>query len=145
METMGLFKSTQLFYDASGYADGAANSLMSTLRYDGYEVDGVQLPSGDWDISIKKGNLFKAVLGLQTALKIVISPAKPHLFVKAGVGIFGQQAIPAILTFCVWWPFAIPQIWGVIKQVKLDNIVMTHIHTELERLAGRKVSSKVID
>ena len=61
---MGLFKSTQLFYDVSGYADGVASSLMSTLRYDGYEVDGVKLPSGEWDISIKKGNLFKAVLGL---------------------------------------------------------------------------------
>lgn len=118
---------------------------MSTLRYDGYEVDGVKLPSGEWDISVKKGNLFKAVLGLQTALKILISPANPHVYVKAGVGIFGQQAIPAILTFCVWWPFAIPQIWGVIKQVKLDNVVMSHIQTEFDRLAGRKVSSKVID
>jgi len=28
---------------------------MSTLRYDGYEVDGVKLPSGEWDISVKKG------------------------------------------------------------------------------------------
>ena len=36
---MGLFKSTQLFYDVSGYADDVASSLMSTLRYDGYEVD----------------------------------------------------------------------------------------------------------
>ena len=68
---MGLFKSTQLFYDVSGYADDVASSLMSTLRYDGYEVDGVKLPSGEWDISVKKGNLFKAVLGLQTALKIL--------------------------------------------------------------------------
>lgn len=74
---MGLFKSTQLFYDVSGYADDVASSLMSTLRYDGYEVDGVKLPSGEWDISVKKGNLFKAVLGLQTALKILISPAGP--------------------------------------------------------------------
>lgn len=142
---MGLFKSTQLFYDVSDYADDIAGSLMSTLRYDGYEVDGVKLPSGEWDISIKKGNLFKAVLGLQTALKILISPVNPHIYVKAGVGIFGQQAIPAILTFCVWWPFVIPQIWGVIKQVKLDNIVMERIQTEFDRLAGRKVFSKVID
>lgn len=142
---MGLFKSTQFFYDVSAYADNVASSLMSTLRYDGYEVDGVKLPSGEWDISVKKGNLFKAVLGLQTALKIIISPAAPHVYVKAGVGIFGQQAIPAILTFCVWWPFAIPQIWGIVKQLKLDNVVMSHIQTEFDRLAGRKVISKVID
>lgn len=101
---MGLFRSTKLFCDVAPYSDTVANSLMSSLRYDGYEVDGIKLPSGDWDISIKKGNLFKAVLGLQTALKIRISPAVPHVYVKASVGIFGQQAIPTALTVCVWWP-----------------------------------------
>lgn len=67
---------------------------MSSMRYDGYEVDGIKLPFGDWNISIKKRDLFKAVLGLQTALKIKISLAVPHVHVKAGVGIFGQQIIP---------------------------------------------------
>ena len=69
---MGLFKSTKLFCNVAPHADAVANSMMSSMRYDGYEVDGVKLPSGDWDISIKKGDLFKAVLGLQTALKIKI-------------------------------------------------------------------------
>ena len=52
---MGLFRSTKLFCDVAPYSDTVANSLMSSLRYDGYEVDGIKLPSGDWDISIKKG------------------------------------------------------------------------------------------
>lgn len=142
---MGLFKSTRLFFNASAYTDSAANNLMTSLRYDGYEIDGVKLPSGDWDISIKKGNLFRAVLGLQTALKIVISPASPHVYVKAGVGIFGQQAIPTILTVWVWWPFAIPQIWGIIRQSKLDKIVLDKIQTEFDRLSGRSILSKNIE
>lgn len=91
---MGLFRSTKLFCDVAPYSDTVANSLMSSLRYDGYEVDGIKLPSGDWDISIKKGNLFKAVLGLQTALKIRISPAVPHVYVKASVGIFWSASYP---------------------------------------------------
>lgn len=142
---MGLFKSTRLFFNASVYTDSAANNLMASLRYDGYEIDGVKLPSGDWDISIKKGNLFRAVLGLQTALKIVISPASPHVYVKAGVGIFGQQAIPTILTVWVWWPFAIPQIWGIIRQSKLDKMVLDKIQTEFDRLSGRSILSKNIE
>lgn len=142
---MGLFKSTRLFFNASAYTDRAANSLMTSLRYDGYEIDGVKLPSGDWDISIKKGNLFRAVLGLQTALKIVISPASPHVYVKAGVGIFGQQAIPTILTVWVWWPFAIPQIWGIIRQSKLDKMILDKIQTEFDRLSGRSILSKNIE
>ena len=79
---MGLFKSTKLFCNVAPHADAVANSLMSSMRYDGYEVDGVKLPSGDWDISIKKGDLFKAVLGLQTALKIKISQPPGHFVSK---------------------------------------------------------------
>lgn len=142
---MGLFRSTKLFCDVAPYSDTVANSLMSSLRYDGYEVDGIKLPSGDWDISIKKGNLFKAVLGLQTALKIRISPAVPHVYVKASVGIFGQQAIPTALTVCAWWPFAIPQLWGMIQQNKLDKLVMDKIQNEFNRLARYPVVSRNID
>ena len=142
---MGLFKSTKLFCNVAVHVDAVANSLMSSMRYDGYEVDGIKLPSGDWDISIKKGNLFKAVLGLQTALKIRISPATPHVYVKAGVGIFGQQVIPTVLTVFVWWPFAIPQIWGMIQQNKLDKLVMDKVQYEFNRLTGHSVVSKNID
>ena len=142
---MGVFKSTRLFYNVSAHADTVVNNLMTSMRYEGYEVNGIKMPSGDWDISIKKGALFKAVLGLQTALKIVISPAAPHVYVKAGVGIFGQQVIPTVLTICIWWPFVIPQIWGVIKQSKLDKIVMEKVQDEFNCVSGRTVLSKIID
>lgn len=39
---MGLFKSTKLFCNVATHADAVANSLMSYMRYDGYEVDGVK-------------------------------------------------------------------------------------------------------
>lgn len=142
---MGLFKSTRLFYNVAGHEDRVAGNLMASLRYEGYEVDGIKMPSGDWDISVRKGNLFKAVLGLQTALKIHISPATPHVWVKAGVGIFGQQTIPTVLTTCIWWPFIIPQLWGIIKQVNLDNLVMVYVQSAFDQETQRNVASKVID
>lgn len=137
-----MFKSSRLFYDVSKYTDTVAANVMKKLRQQGFEVDGIKMPSGDWDISIKKGNLFKAVLGLQTALKITISNTPPHVCVKAGVGIFGQQAIPTVLTLCVWWPFAITQIWGLIKQYKLDSTVLDTIYNEYCSVSGRAVSYK---
>lgn len=142
---MGLFKSTKLFCNVAAHADSAANNMMASMRAEGYEVEGVKLPSGDWDISIKKGNMFAAILGMQTALKVLISPAAPHVYVKAGVGIFGQQAIPTLLTTCVWLPFAIPQIWGLIKQSKLDEQVMDKVHTEFSRLSASPVVVKIMD
>ena len=137
-----MFNSSRLFYNVAPFTDNVATNVMNQLRYQGYEVDGIKLPSGDWDISVKKGNLFKAVLGLQTALKITISNTPPHACAKASVGIFGQQAIPTILTVCGWWPFAITQIWGIIKQYKLDETVLDTIFNEYCSVSGRTVSFK---
>ena len=137
-----MFKSSRIFYHVSQYTDQVATNVVDKLRQQGFEVNWVKMPSGDWDISIKKGNLFKAVLGLQTALKITLSNTAPHVCAKAGVGIFGQQAIPTILTVCVWWPFAITQIWGIIKQAKLDQTVLDTIYNEYCSLSGRTVSYK---
>jgi len=142
---MGILKSSTLYYNTSAYADAMANRLMQNLRYDGYEVDGVKLPSGEWDISVKKGNLFKAVIGLQTALKIKVSNINPHVCVTTDVGIFGQQAIPAVLTICVWWPFAITQIWGLIKQHKLDKYIMDKALDIFTTLSGRTVTTKALN
>lgn len=142
---MGILKSSILFYNTSSHADRMANNLMQALRYEGYEVDGVKLPSGEWDISVKKGNLFKAVLGLQTAMKIKVSPTPPHTYVSTDVGIFGQQAIPTILTVCLWWPIAITQIWGIIKQQRLDKFVLEKSQEIFTALAGHPVMSKTIN
>jgi len=137
-----MFNSSRLFYNVAPFTDSVATNVMNQLRYQGFEVDGIKMPSGDWDISIKKGNLFKAVLGLQTALKITISNTTPHACAKANVGIFGQQAVPTVLTVCVWWPFAITQIWGLIKQYRLDETVLDTIYNEYCALSGRTVSFK---
>lgn len=139
-----MFNSSRLFYNVATYTDTVATNVMAKLHYEGYEVDGIKLPSGDWDISIKKGNLFKAVLGMQSALKIRISNTSPHACAKASVGIFGQQAIPTVLTVCVWWPFAITQIWGLIKQYKLDETVLDTIYNEYCRVSGRAISYKLL-
>ena len=93
------------------------------------------------DVEFTRGNL----PAINNALKIKISPAVPHVYVKASVGIFGQQAIPTVLTVCVWWPFAIPQLWGMIQQNKLDKLVMDKIQGEFNRLAGHPVTARVID
>lgn len=142
---MGFFKSSVIYYNASNYTDLLATELQQVFRYEDYEVSGIKLPSGEWDISIRKGNLFKAVLGLQTALKIKITPTSPHICISTDVGIFGQQAIPTLLTVCVWWPIAISQIWGIVKQRKLDNLVYHRALNILTKLTGRFVTMKILN
>lgn len=40
---------------------------------------------------------------------------------EAGVSVFRQQFIPTIITMCFFSPIVIAQIWGMIKQSKLDE------------------------
>jgi len=78
--------------------------------------------SGDvYDISLAKGSIFKAVLGMKSALKITLTPRGNSVHIKAGVGIFGQQAIPTAITMFAFWPVLIPQIWGMVQQSQLDD------------------------
>ena len=79
------------------------------------------LSSGGYDISITKGGLFKAVLGMKTALKITLLPFDGKIRFEAGVGIFGQQAIPSVISMFFFWPVLLTQIWGLIAQSKLDD------------------------
>jgi len=41
--------------------------------------------------------------------------------VDAGVGIFGQQAIPTAITLLVFWPVIIAQVWNMAKEADLDD------------------------
>lgn len=98
-----------------------AMRLQESFQKDGYEVDSVALSSGGFDISITKGNIFKAVLGMKTALKIVLLPHENSISFEAGVGILGQQVIPTIISMLFFWPVLVTQIWGLIQQSQLDD------------------------
>lgn len=77
--------------------------------------------SGGADISITKGGMFKAVLGMRSALKVVLTPQSDGVFFEASVGIYGQQVIPTVISMFFFWPVLITQIWGLVKQAELDD------------------------
>ncbi|MGH3145790.1 MAG: zinc ribbon domain-containing protein, partial [Rubrobacter sp.] len=54
-------------------------------------------------------------------LNIKIVPQANGTSVDAGVGIFGQQAIPTVITALVFWPVIIAQVWNMAQEAKLDE------------------------
>lgn len=92
----------------------------------GYLVEVSPSSSGVF-ISISKGGIFSKVLGMQTALNINVVTVENEVHVKANVGIFGQQAIPTVITLFVFWPVLCTQIIGIVQQAKLDNEVADFI------------------
>lgn len=114
--------STQKLLDASAsQIPQIAEAIRKDFAGDGFEVYVDTLMSGGRDISITKGNLFKAVLGMRSALKISLTPRQSGVFFDANVGIYGQQAIPTIISMLFFWPVLITQIWGLVQQASLDD------------------------
>jgi hypothetical protein len=100
---------------------GTAQDVMGHFEQQGYEVTETHIPSGGVQVSIRRGGTFKAIIGMKTALNIKIEPQANGSKVEAGVGIFGQQAIPTAITLLVFWPVVIAQVWNMAQEAKLDD------------------------
>lgn len=95
---MGILKSSKVLYGNSDLISTIAHEIECAFRLDGYDVDSVISSNGWREVTITKGGVFKRCLG-----------------------IFGNQVIPVILVASGLWIVLIPQIWGLIRQSKLDD------------------------
>lgn len=118
---MATFDTKKTLYASPSLIPFIAQRITEEFETDGYEVNAIALGSGGYDISIRKGGFFKSVLGMKTALKVSLLPRNGNIYFEAGVGIFGQQAIPTVISMFFFWPVAITQIWGLVRQSKLDD------------------------
>jgi hypothetical protein len=137
---MGVFHSSQYFPLVAADLGPVAQEVMEHFRHQDYETSGAPTMSGGWHISLHKGGLFKAVLGMKTALNIEIEPSGAGTQVKAGVGIFGAQAVPSMITLFVAWPVVLTQIWGLVQNAKLDHEAMRCVEESLRSHAGPAVA-----
>lgn len=58
---------------------------------------------------------------MRTAMKVILYPYNESIKFETEVGIFGNQIIPTILVISGMWIVLVPQIWGLIRQSKLDD------------------------
>ncbi len=134
---MGSFSSTKVFAGSPSLIPAVATDVVRRFQAEGYDVKYEEMLTGA-DISVSKGGVFKSVLGLKTALKIKMTGYSNSIKVEAGVGIFGQQAIPVAIGLFVTWPVALTALWGMIKQSKLDDKAMGYVEEALQALSSRQ-------
>ena len=118
---MATYSKKRLLVATASQIPQIAEAIRKDFEMDDFEVNIDTLVSGGRDISVTKGNLFKAILGMRSALKITLTPQSDGVFFDANVGIYGQQAIPTVITMLFFWPVLITQIWGLVEQSKLDD------------------------
>jgi hypothetical protein len=118
---MGTFNSSKTFpYFVEDVAP-VAQDVMDHFEQQDYEVTETNIPTGGVQVSIRRGGTFKAIIGMKTALNIKIEPVANGTTVDAGVGIFGQQAIPTAITLLVFWPVLVAQVWNMAQESNLDD------------------------
>src|SRR5919199_3490221 len=118
---MGAFNSSHTVpYNVEDLAP-VAQDVMRHFEQQDYEVTETPISTGGVQVSIRRGGTFKAIIGMKTALNIKIEPVANGTRVEAGVGIFGQQAIPTAITLLVFWPVVIAQVWNMAQEANLDE------------------------
>lgn len=118
---MGAFNTKTILNANPALIPAIAERICQDFAADGYEINRDNLISGGVDISVTKGGVFKAIVGMKTALKITLIPQSNSISFEAGVGIFGQQALPTVISMLFFWPVLLTQIWGLIQQANLDD------------------------
>ena len=74
------------------------------------------------------------------ALKITLVPYNDRIGFEAGVGIFGQQAIPTFIMLFITWPVLLTQIWGMVLQSKLDDKALATAQAVIDENGGNSYS-----
>jgi hypothetical protein len=118
---MGTFNSSKTFPYVVEDLAPVAQDVMDHFEQQDYEVIETNIPTGGVQVSIRRGGTFKAIIGMKTALNIKIESVANGTTVDAGVGIFGQQAIPTAITLLVFWPVVIAQVWNMAQEANLDE------------------------
>lgn len=118
---MSVFKKQEILNASASMIPEMAESIRQEFLKDDFEVNVEPLLNGGRDISISKGGIFKAVLGMRSALKVTLVPQADGIAFDASVGVFGQQLIPTVISMLWFWPVLITQIWGMVRQSKLDD------------------------
>ena len=118
---MGTFNSSRTVPHVVEDLAPVAQDVMRHFESQDYEVTETPIPTGGVQVSIRRGDIFKAIIGLKTALNIKIVPEANGTRVEAGVGIFGQQAVPTAITLLVFWPVVIAQVWNMAQEARLDE------------------------
>ena len=118
---MGTFNSSKTVPYVVGDLAPVAQEVMDHFEQQDYEVTVTPISMGGVQVSIRRGGTFKAIIGMKTALNIKIEPVANGTTVDAGVGIFGQQAIPTAITLLVFWPVLVAQVWNMAQEANLDE------------------------
>lgn len=138
---MAIFKTTKIVPIVPSQLSSVAEDVSNHFQQLGFSTKAEDIPGMGWHVSLTKGGIFKAVVGMKTALNIKIVATPLGTQVEAGIGIFGLQTVPSVVTWFIFWPVMIPQIWTLVQQANLDDEAVSVVERYLAVHAAEKSGS----
>ncbi|UWP59415.1 zinc ribbon domain-containing protein [Ruminococcus gauvreauii] len=130
---MGTFNSTKFIPTALTDYEAVITRAEEYFQSIGYSFSRGECAMGNY-FSLSKGGVFKAVLGMKTALNVELTPMTGGVSVAAKVGIFGQQLIPSVISAFFLWPVLLTQITGMVQQSQLDEQVIQFVEQTIRQI-----------
>ena len=141
---MSAFKKEQFVAVLAKDLPSVGQEIAQHFQQQGFAVDVEPSVVGATVVSLHKPGIFRAVLGLKTALKINLEPVNGGTMVRAEIGMWGHQIAPTAIMLLVAWPVMLTQIWGLVQQSKLDDEAVRIASESLHRIAGNPVVGTAI-
>ncbi|GLY97813.1 hypothetical protein [Actinoplanes sp. NBRC 103695] len=132
---MGVFTSERRIWTDVTDLRPVVDRIMQHFRAKNYVVAATQTGTGGWDVGITRSGVLRTVAGLRTDLKVRLEPEPGRVLARAGVGLFGQLALPTVIMF-IFWPVIVTQVWGIVLSARVDDEAMTVIDDALTRAAA---------
>ncbi len=135
---MGAFNTKAILIGDASLIPIIAEKICESFASKGFDTKRDNLLSGGEELFLSKGGVFKEIMGMRTALEVTLIPSDNGVSFEAGIGIFGQQFLPTVISMLFAWPVLLTQMWGIVQQSKLDdealaiaNIVISDVKTFL--------------
>jgi len=141
---MSAFKKEQFVPVIAKDLLSAGQEIARHFQQQGYLVEVEPSVVGATLVSLHKPGIFRAVLGLKTALKISLEPVNEGTMVRAEIGMWGHQVAPTAIMILVAWPVLLTQIWGLVQQSKLDDEAVRIASESLHKIAGSPMAGTPI-
>lgn len=129
---MAIFKTKRTIPVQNVNLDAVVETIEGIYREKEFEVKAEPTAQGCL-VSLTKGGMFKMVLGMKMALNLKLKALPDALEAEASVGVFGMQVLPALIAYYITWPVLLTQIWGLVKQSKLDDEVIAAVEDAVKQ------------
>lgn len=137
---MGIFNSSKIIATELKDLSPVLSDVKEHFEKEGFEVETKETETGGI-ISITKGDLFKAVMGLKSALNTTLTVQEGSVLVEAKIGAFGGKVIAAAGAVLATGILGVTAGVGLYNQSQLDEEMIAEIEKSIYKHASTNIGS----